>query len=131
MLKKCCAIAMLLLMIISFTVGSVDTAGVSSDKHIYMYNYSRMCRGTFPDGMPLPPLPPMPPVTSGVMFSGGGHGEVTFTNVILDLSGQEAPHVGGVSWRAPGFMPPFWGVHMIPANEYIDGKMTVQKPGSD
>ncbi len=126
MLKKCFAIAMLLLMIVSFTIGSVDMVGVSSDKPA-----SRMWRGTFSDGMPLPLLPPMPPVTSGIMLSGGGHGEDTFTNVILDLSGREAPHVGGVSWRAPGFMPPFRGVHMIPANEYIDGKMTVQKPGSD
>ena len=119
MLKKFSAIAMLLLMAVSFTIGSVEPASVSPHKHSNIMTYW----SGLPDGLPLPAF------ASGGVASYGG--EPGYTSVILDLSGQGIPAEEGAGWQAHGFMPPFWGIHMMPANDHIEGRMIIQRPGSD
>jgi hypothetical protein len=148
MLKKFGATAMLLLIIVSFTVGSVSPVDVPSKKHgnAMMFwqgmagEMSPAIGGAFQgvDGdMPFiigafqGACVAMQASGGAVMAAGGVHTDNRFTNVVVDLSGQGAMPEETYGWHAPGFMPPFWGIQMIPCNDHIDGNVIVRQAGSD
>jgi hypothetical protein len=120
MLKKFGATAMILIMLVSFTIGSVSQASEPSKK----YGNAMMYGPDMPLGLPLPAI-------GGMAFAGAGHTDNRFTSVILDLSGPRTMAGEGFVWHGPGLMPPFWGIHIVPSGDYIDGRMIITHAGSD
>jgi hypothetical protein len=109
MLRKSGVAIIILLMVISFTVGSISPVQEPVGKGDFRQLFGQMAAGGLQDGK-------------------------IFTGVILDLS--ESGHVSSNNsmWHGPGFMPrpPYFNVISGPDGyrEFIEGMMTVFPAGS-
>jgi hypothetical protein len=125
MLKKSGVAVILLLMLISFTIGSVSTASLSEKKSnmamVYWHNIPAGMPQSFNNEFPFPPLEKTPD-------------DHMHMDVVVDFFGQAPDDLNNGTWskgemtpRPPGFLVR----HDIRGNyDYIEGRMLVKTGGN-